>query len=157
MNRTVLFILFALGVCLTAKAEPPVGVTPTVIGRGTYPAFTVEAADARALKFSSAAAAPVDIVVRTHDYVPGSSTGWHTHPGPVFITVVEGTLTFYEYHDRACTPKVVSKGQGYVDSGHGHVARNESGAPARDVSVILAPVGQPFRGELSAPGPNCKF
>ena len=70
--------------------------------------------------------------------------------------VMEGTLTFYEYHDRTCTAKVLSKGQGYVDSGHGHIARNESAAPARDVSVILAPVGQPFRGELSAPGPNCR-
>jgi hypothetical protein len=157
MNRTVLFILFALGVCPTAKAEPAVGVTPTVIGRGTYPAFAVQAADVRTLQFSSAAQAPVDIVVRTHDYAPGGSTGWHTHPGPVFITVMEGTLTFYEYDDRTCSAKVVSKGQGYVDNGHGHIARNESAAPARDVSVILAPVGQPFRGELSAPGPNCKF
>ena len=157
MNRTVLFILFAFGSSLSAKAEPPVGVTPTVIGRGTYPAFTVQAADVRTLQFSSSAQASVDIVVRTHDYAPGSSTGWHTHPGPVFITVMEGTLTFYEYDDRTCTAKVVSKGQGYVDSGHGHIARNESAAPARDVSVILAPVGQPFRGELSAPGPNCKF
>ena len=66
MNRTVLFILFALGVCLTAKAEPPVGVTPTVIGRATYPAFTVQAADARALVFVRGAGT-VDIVVRTHD------------------------------------------------------------------------------------------
>ena len=130
MNRTALFI-FTFAACLNAKAEPPVGVTPNVIGRATYPAFTVAAADTRALQFSSAASAPVDIVVRTHDYAPGSSTGWHTHPGPVFITVVEGTLTFYEYHDRACAAKVVSKGQGYVDSGHGHIARNESGAPAR--------------------------
>jgi oxalate decarboxylase/phosphoglucose isomerase-like protein (cupin superfamily) len=149
--------LLVLGACLTARAEPPVGVTPNVIGRGTYGAYNVQAADPRTVDFSSASTRPVDIVVRTHDYAPGSSTGWHTHPGPVFITVVEGTLTFYEYDDKGCSAKVVSKGQGYVDSGRGHIARNESAAPAKDVSVIVAPVGQPFRGELSAPAPNCRF
>ena len=140
----------------TASAEPPVGVTPALIGRGTYSPFEVTA-ELRELEFASAAKRPVDIVVRTHDYAPGSSTGWHTHPGPVFITVLEGTLTFYEYDNRTCTAKVVPKGEGYVDTGRGHVARNESGVPAKDVTVIIAPVGRPFRGELSAPAPHCKF
>jgi len=95
--------------------------------------------------------------VRTHDYAPGSSTGWHTHPGPVFITVLEGKVTFYEYDDANCTPKVVSKGEGYVDTGRGHIGRNETATPAKDVAVIVAPPGQPFRSELGAPGPKCKF
>jgi len=37
-----------------------------------------------------------------------------------------------------------------VDTGHGHIGRNESGAPANDVTVIFAPVSQAFRGELYA-------
>ena len=96
-------------------------------------------------------------MVRRHDYLPGSTTGWHTHPGPVFITVLEGQVTFYEYDDPDCTPKVVSAGQGYVDTGHGHIGRNQTGAPANDVTVIFAPVGAAFRGELAAPGPYCGF
>jgi hypothetical protein len=82
---------------------------------------------------------------------------WLPHPGPVFIQIIEGQVSFYERDDPSCTPKVVSKGQGYVDTGKGHVGRNETGAPAKDVSVILAPVGQPFRAELEAPAPQCKF
>ena len=140
----------------TARAEPPVGVTPTVIGRATYPTFNLQA-DPHLMDFSAIAKRPVDVVVRTHDYAPGSSTGWHTHPGPVFITVTEGKVTFYEHDDPSCTPKVVSKGEGYVDTGRGHIGRNESGAPAKDVTVIIAPVGLPFRGELPAPAPQCKF
>src|SRR5439155_14221647 len=56
-------------------------------------------------------------------YLPRASTGWHTHPGPVLITVLQGTVTFYEYDDPTCTPKVVTVGQGYVDDGHGHIWR----------------------------------
>ncbi len=142
----------SLCVTMTAQAEPPVGVTPTVIGRATYDAFDLQSE----LGFAAQAKSPLDIVVRTHDYAPGSSTGWHSHPGPVFITVIEGEVTFYEHGDPACTPKVVSKGQGYVDTGRGHIGRNESGAPAKDVTVVFAPVEKSFRGELDPPT-NCKF
>ncbi len=100
---------------MPAQAEPAVGVTPTVIGRATYDAFDLQSD----LGFAAQAKSPLDIIVRTHDYAPGSSTGWHSHPGPVFITITEGEVTFYENDDPTCTPKVVSKGQGYVDTGVG--------------------------------------
>ena len=75
----------------------------------------------------------------------------------VFITVTKGQITFYESDDPTCTPHTVSVGQGYQDTGHGHIGRNETGEPAQDVSVIIAPVGGAFRGELPAPSPHCKF
>jgi quercetin dioxygenase-like cupin family protein len=155
-SQTLVVGVLSLEVVTLARAEPPKGVTPNVIGRATFEAFNLQAVPG-AMEFSSRAKGPVDIVVRTHDYAPGSSTGWHSHPGPIFIQIIEGQVTFYERDDPNCTPKVVSKGQGYVDTGKGHVGRNETGAPAKDVSVILAPVGQPFRAELEAPAPQCKF
>lgn len=156
MKRIGVLCILISGIGATTRAEPPAGVTPTLIGRATYDAFNLQA-NPRFLEFAVEAKRPVDIVVRTHDYAPGSSTGWHTHPGPVFITVLEGKVTFYEYDDPTCTPKVVSKGQGYVDTGRGHIGRNESEAPAKDVTVIFAPVALPFRGELPAHSPQCKF
>ena len=150
--------VFVFGVCaMIAWASPAVGVTPTVISRGTYQAFHVKTEPHSLVDFHAKADSDLDIVVRTHDYALNGSTGWHTHPGPVFITVTQGQLTFYEVDDPTCTGKVVSAGEGYVDTGHGHLARNESGQPARDVTVIMAPVGLPFRGELTAPGPYCGF
>ena len=138
-------------------ASPPSGVTPTVLARGKYDAFKMKPGSKGSVDFEAKAEAPLDFVVRQQDYAPGSTTGWHGHPGPVFITVTKGQLTFYEYDDPTCTPHVVSAGQGYVDTGSGHIGRNESGQPAQDVSVIAAPVGGAFRSELPAPGPHCKF
>jgi quercetin dioxygenase-like cupin family protein len=139
------------------KASPPSGVTPTLLARGTYDAFRAKSDPKGPVGFKAKAKAPLDFVVRKHDYNPGSTTGWHTHAGPVFVTVTQGTLTFYEYGDRKCTPHVVSAGEGYVDHGRGHIARNETDQPAQDVSVIIAPVAGAFRGELDAPGPFCDF
>lgn len=137
-------------------AEPASDVTPTLLARGMYEPFKVETE--LPVDFEAKAKSHVDIVVRRHDYLPGGSTGWHSHPGPVFITVTQGQLRFYEADDPTCTPKIVNVGEGYVDNGHGHIGRNESGGPAQDVSVILAPVGQPFRTDLPArANPSCGF
>jgi hypothetical protein len=152
---TVLVVLASVGAL--ALASPPSGVTPTLLARGTYDAFKVRAVKSSPIDFKAKAKTPVDLVVRKHDYLPGSTTGWHRHPGPVFITVTQGRLTYYHYDDPTCTPHLVPAGQGFVDNGRGHVVRNESGEPAQDVSVIVAPVNGAFRGELPAPGPHCGF
>jgi quercetin dioxygenase-like cupin family protein len=139
------------------KAEPPSGVTPTLLARGTQDAFNVRADQQGPIAFEAQAEAPLDVVVRRHDYDPHSTTGWHRHPGPVFVTVTLGTLTHYDVDDPTCTPHTLSAGQGFVDDGHGHVVRNETDQPAQDMSVIIAPVGGPFRTEIDAPNPNCGF
>ncbi len=150
-------IVGLVAVVSSTMASPPSGVTPTVLARGKYDPFKVSPGAKGSVDFEARAGAPIDIIVRQHDYAPGSSTGWHSHPGPVFITVTKGQITFYESDDPTCKPHVVSAGQGYQDTGHGHIGRNETGEPAQDVSVIVAPVGGAFRGELPAPGAHCKF
>ena len=152
----VVLVSFATLVGVT-MASPASGVTPTLVARGAYEDFKVKSIPDSPVDFQVKAKSAVDVVVRSHDYAIGSHTGWHSHPGPVFITVKEGTLTYYLYDDPTCTPHVVAKGEGFVDDGRGHMVRNESGAPAQDVSVIIAPTGGAFRGELDAPNPNCGF
>jgi hypothetical protein len=123
-------------------AGPAQGVTPTVIGRVSYDRFKVKAEPDGIFDFMAQSRSGMDLVVRTFDYLPASTTGWHTHPGPVFINVISGTVTFYELDDPTCTPKVVTAGHGYVDTGHGHIGRNETGAPAKDVTISIVPQGE---------------
>jgi hypothetical protein len=151
------FVLVGTIGAMVTWASTPVGVTPTLIGRATYAPFKVKTDHDSLVDFDAKAKSYLDMVVRTHDYAVGGSTGWHTHPGPVFINVIQGQVTFYEADDPTCTPRVVTAGHGYVDTGHGHLGRNETSEPAKDVSVILAPVNLPFRGELPAPNPYCGF
>lgn len=156
-------LLMFVGCAMLAWASPAVNVTPTLLARGTYEPFHLKTDSQSLVDFEAKAKSDLDVLVRKHDYAAPdssgrhSSTGWHTHPGPVFITVVQGTLTFYEYDDPTCTPKVVTAGHGYVDTGHGHMAVNETDQPAQDISVILAPVALPFRDELPAPNLYCGF
>jgi hypothetical protein len=156
LGGTMLLALAAF-VAVT-QANPPTGVTPTLLARGTYDGFNVRSDPHGGIAdFRAHSTDPVDIVVQRHDYQPGANTGWHQHPGPIFITVTEGTLTFYEYNDPTCTPHVYTVGQGFVDTGDGHIGYNRTDQPAADVAVAIAPVGASFRTELSAPNPYCGF
>jgi len=99
----------------------------------------------------------LDMAVQRIVFQPGGQSGWHRHPGPVFIQVVTGTMTFYESDDPTCAPVVRTAGQGYLDAGeHAHIARNESGAPAENIVVYLAPQAAALRIDAPDPG-NCPF
>src|SRR5690242_13843884 len=68
-----------------------------------------------------------DLAVQKIVFPVGSSSGWHSHPGPVFIQIVYGTITFYEEDDPTCSPIVRTAGQSYLDLGlHAHMAVNQS-------------------------------
>jgi hypothetical protein len=98
-----------------------------------------------------------DIAIQNIVFQPGSQSGWHSHPGPVFIQVVSGTMTFYESDDPTCTPVVRTAGQGYLDTGdHAHIARNETGTVAQNVVTYFAPPGATLRIDQPSPG-NCAF
>ena len=99
----------------------------------------------------------LDLAVQQIVFQPGGHSGWHSHPGPVFIQVVSGTMTFYGSDDPNCTPIVRSAGQGFLDVGeHAHIARNETGSTATNVVTYLAPPGAALRIDQPNPG-NCPF
>ena len=139
------------GLVAVTGASPPSGVTPSLLARGTYDGFKVRTDPHGDLDFKAKAKGSVDVVVRRHDYAVGSHTGSHRRPGPVFITVTAGELTYYLRDDPKCTPHVAGVGEGFVDDGRGHIVRNESGAPATDVSVILAPETRIVPGRARRP------
>ena len=137
------------------------GSQSTLLGRATFadpsdPTFKVKRISGD--WHAEVKATPnLDIAVQRIVFQAGGQSGWHRHPGPVFIEVVSGTMTFYMSDDPTCTPMVRSAGQGYLDVGeHAHIARNESGAPAENIVVYLAPQGAALRIDAPDPG-NCPF
>ena len=140
------------------RATPGSGSISTPIGRATFEdRLKVKRADDSGWKVDVKAKPDFDIAVQTIEFPAGAHSGWHSHPGPVFISVVEGTMTFYESDDPDCEPTVRSAGQGFLDVGdHAHIARNESGAKAKNVVVYFAPPGAPLRVDQPDPG-NCTF
>lgn len=167
----LLLLLSAVG-CSSEPAAPAVsvpftpqftvgsGVTRTDLGQSTFDVKKVKRITDK-WHVELKAKDGLDIAVRTFSYEPGSFTGWHRHPGPVFIQVVKGTVNFYEADDPTCTAIVVDSGEAYLDLGeHAHIGRNETDELAQDVTVLFGPPGidpLDFRIDVTpAPG-NCPF
>jgi quercetin dioxygenase-like cupin family protein len=135
------------------------GVTATALGQATFHFDKVKRISGK-WHVEVKAKDGLDLAVRSFSYAPGAQTGWHRHPGPVFIQVVLGEVTFYEANDPSCRPRVVRAGESYLDTGdHAHIGRNESGAPAQDLVVLFGPPGiAPTEFRIDAPDPgNCAF
>lgn len=139
-------------------ATPGSETTSVLIGRATFEeAFKVKRAGADDWEVEVEAKPALDIAVQRIVFQPGGQSGWHSHPGPVFISVVEGTMTFYESDDPDCDPVVRHAGEGYLDVGdHAHIARNETSEPATNVVTYLSPPGAALRIDQPNPG-NCPF
>jgi quercetin dioxygenase-like cupin family protein len=80
-------------------------------------------------------------------------TGWHTHPGPAFVQVVKGALTYED----ACTRAIYGPGQGFVDRGFGHVHRAIAGPDGVDFYVVyVLPPGSGTHVVPTDPPSGCR-
>jgi quercetin dioxygenase-like cupin family protein len=144
-------ILASVGVVV---ATPGAGAVGTTFARGTLEAGLK--IHTPALKISTRQ--DVDVVAQTITIAPGGHTGWHTHPGPVFVVIQAGTLTYYDADDPACSPSDYAAGDSFVDEGghHSHIARNEGSTDVVLYATYLLPVGAPLRTDADDPG-TCPF
>lgn len=70
--------------------------------------------------FARAAAADgAEVTVQHIRLSPNQPIPWHTHPGPVFVTIAQGELTYVSADD--CVGRQYGTGTAFVDPGHGHV------------------------------------
>lgn len=83
-----------------------------------------------------------------------AATGWHTHPGPVIVTVVAGSFTFEDAAHNKCQQVTYVAGEGFVDEGFGHVHRGVAGASGADLyAVFILPPGSENH-LIPAPAPS---
>ncbi len=121
-----------------ASATPAVGSVSVVLARGTVSdAMNIET-DGLTLKTKK----PFDIVTQTVTFQPGGTSGWHSHPGPVFVAVKSGTVTVY---DGSCVTRRYSAGHGFVEGPEPAVVRNEGTVVSENVATLLVPTGSPSR------------
>jgi len=141
---------------VVALATPGTGILSNSISRAATDAFDAESQKGD-WHVHVDTNGPTDLITQSITLLPGGSSGWHNHPGPAILSVMAGTLTFYEGNDPDCTPHVFPAGTGLVERGGDvHIARNESAnAVSVDVTYIV-PRDAPQRIDEPSPG-NCPF
>lgn len=137
------------------RATPGSGVTGEVISSGNL-------IEPIASKFKTVTGGTVKTDVSTITVIkytisPGGVFGWHQHGGPLWATVISGSLTFYHGDDPSCTGEVYSEGSVFMDPGnHTHNARNEGTENLVVIVTFMLPEGGAPRIDVPNPG-NCPF
>ncbi len=92
--------------------------------------------------------ATYDVVHLVQDFAPGAATPWHTHPGQVLVTVLEGSLTFSVNG----AEKVYKAGDSFVELPNEVAqASNRSASKTSVMATVLLPKGAPVSHVAAAP------
>jgi len=77
------------------------------------------------------------VVVAKITVQPGAQFPWHTHTGPVIVTVTSGELTYV--NDNDCVERTYPAGTAFIDPGQGnvHIAFNSSEEVTELVATFL--------------------
>ena len=70
-----------------------------------------------------------DVFIQHVRLAGNEATAWHPHPGPVFVEVVKGSLTYEAAEHGDCRRITYEAGEGFFDRGFGHIHRAVAGAP----------------------------
>jgi hypothetical protein len=74
-----------------------------------------------------------EVYVQHLRLAPNLVFAWHTHPGPVVVTVRSGSLTYQDAGPNACRNRMYAAGEGFVDPGFGHVHRVIAGPSGAEI------------------------
>lgn len=148
---------------LPASATPGSGFAPGGIVNGHFGEVQLNTAEDKTGKWGLILKTldDTDMGVDRLSIAPGGYSGWHAHPGPVFVTVTQGSVTWYDGADPLCPARTYTVGQSFIEPPYKvHNAKNASNsAPAEYVAMTIKPagfVGPAFR--LDRPEPNnCSF
>ena len=145
-----------------ARATPGHGFTPSPIVNGTFGTLDIKEGGHNShwgliLKTTGS----TDLGADRLTVQPGGSSGWHAHPGEVFVTVLQGSIIWYNGSDPLCPAKTYTSGQSFIEPvlGIHNVVNASNTAGAEFVAITIKPsgfVGPAFR--LDRPKPNnCNF
>jgi quercetin dioxygenase-like cupin family protein len=80
----------------------------------------------------------------------GGFSGWHSHAGPIVVTVLTGSITWYDGKD--CSAKTYQQGQSFVEqANHPHFVANATNSTVELIAFTIRPDGTP--GRIDAPAP----
>jgi quercetin dioxygenase-like cupin family protein len=136
--RLLLKVLVAFVLVMAAAATIYAAIVSTIVSVGTV-AFVEELEG------------PGDLSFVTITFSPGDVSGWHHHPGEVFVVVRSGALTA----ESACGgTETYAAGQAFIEEpGHIHRAANNSGGTTIIDTLYVVPAGGPR--SIAVPAPVC--
>ena len=126
-------------------ATPGIGIIdapPPILARGTLDDnLVINSKSGIHLKTKGS----VDVATQKIRIAVGGSTGWHSHPGPVLVTVKAGALRLVYADDESCRGTIYEAGDSFIDRGDAvvHNAWNASATAELELWATYLVPGTP--------------
>jgi len=157
MRRITVAYLIAAAIVVSltsvARATPGAGtIANVVLNRATAdPIHTLAHEGAwTALLLTTA---KTDVIIQDIQLAPGGYSGWHSHHGPVILTVKSGVATMYRVEHGRCQKLVFPTGTSFVEPTGPHALQNESATEVLEAfNAHIIPAGAAQRVDEPNPG-----
>ena len=145
--------VLAASVIGAAMATPIVGLTSPFLSIGTDDApisthAVTQTPDGDYFNVSLTTDGPSNISFQEFALAAGGHNGWHTHPGMVAVTVVSGTVQWYD-HD--CKPTIYKAGDSWTEGSRVHYFKNIGTGTAQLTAIFVIAKGAAYRVDQAAP------
>jgi quercetin dioxygenase-like cupin family protein len=153
-------LLASAVIATPASASPGSGFVPSPIVNGHFGSLDVKTESDKTGKWGMILKTKddTDIGADRLTVQAGGFSGWHSHPSAVYVTVLQGTITWYDGSDPLCTAHTYTAGQSFIEGAYRiHNVYSEGGAEF--VAIVIKPagfVGPAFRLDEGKPN-NCNF
>jgi quercetin dioxygenase-like cupin family protein len=144
--------------CLMMEATPGAGYVFNYFNRSTSVTDAIhQEAHLQRWNVEIEVEGATDFVQQDLAIGPGGFSGWHSHPGPVLITVKSGTATWYSAENPTCAAIVYPAGSAFIEpAGVNHFVANQGTTNLELLDTYLVPKGMPTRQEQPQPS-HCPF
>jgi quercetin dioxygenase-like cupin family protein len=153
INVIVGAVLLGVGAIGLVGATPIVGLTSPFLSVGTAakPIDThgvTQAPDGDWFNVRLTTDGPSNISFQEFAITANGHNGWHSHPGMVAVTVLTGTIQWY---DENCKPTTYKAGDSWTEGSQPHYFRNIGEGTAQLTAIFVVAKGAAYRIDRSAP------
>jgi len=149
-------IVSAVGVAL---GTPVIGLIAPLLAVGNqsvdlHARGTAETSTGEPFRVKLETEGPATVSIQDFSYAGSTATqasqnGWHSHPGVVVVTLISGSIRWY---DENCEPTDYKAGDSWVEGSQLHAFRVTSLTPVHGIAAFVTAHGKALRTDETAPG-----
>jgi quercetin dioxygenase-like cupin family protein len=152
-TKVIVSLTAIIGVAGLALATPIVGLVSPILAAGNHNADIHKRGSApvsNGERFSAKLETdgPSTITIQDGAYAFPGQNGWHSHPGLVAVTIISGSIQWY---DENCTPTIYKAGDSWVEGSQLHAFRNIGPGTVHLMAVFITAQGQALRTNEAEP------
>jgi quercetin dioxygenase-like cupin family protein len=156
-TRTKLILMIGAATIVTgaglALATPIIGLASPILATGTqssdiHARGTFQTPTGEAFRVELETEGPSTITTQDGSVAAGGQNGWHSHPGMVIVTLISGSITWYDHN---CVPTDYKAGDSWVEGSQIHAYRVTSTTAIHTIASFIIAKGQGYRIDQKAP------